>query len=97
HGSAAFFVIPQSFNDSNIAGVPPNKRKSVQPDFTLGGPIARNRVWFFGAYRRVQEDQTVNNAQVPLQRRGNQIYLKGTAQLNTNHRLSGSFQWDRTN
>jgi len=96
HGSAAFFVFPQSFNDSNIAGVPPNKRKSVQPDFTLGGPIARNRVWFFGAYRRVQEDQTVNNAQVPLQRRGNQIYLKGTAQLNTNHRLAGSFQWDRT-
>jgi hypothetical protein len=96
HGSAAFFVIPQSLNSSNVAGVPPNQRKSVQPDFTLGGPIARNRVWFFGAYRRVQEDQTVNNAQVPLQRRGNQIYVKGTAELGRGQRLSASFQWDRT-
>lgn len=97
HGSAAFFVIPQRFNSSNVAGVPPNQRKSVQPDFTLGGPVARNRVWFFGAYRRVQEDQTLNNAQVPLQRRGNQIFLKGTAQPNASQRVSASFQWDRTN
>jgi hypothetical protein len=97
HGSAAFFVIPQSFNSSNVAGVPPNQRKSVQPDFTLGGPIARDRLWFFGAYRRVQEDQTMNNAQVPLQRRGNQIYIKGTAELSASQRMSASFQWDRTN
>src|SRR5438093_2443911 len=96
HGSAAFFVIPQSFNSSNVAGVPPNKRKSVQPDFTVGGPIEKDRVWFFGAYRRVQEDQTLNNAQVPLQRRGNQIYVKGTAELSARQRLSASFQWDRT-
>ena len=96
HGSAAFFVIPQAFNSSNVAGVPANQRKSVQPDFTLGGPIAKNRVWFFGAYRRVQEDQTVNNAQVALQRRGNQIYVKGTAELGAGQRMSASFQWDRT-
>ena len=38
---------------------------------TLGGPILRDRVWFFGSYRRVQQDQTFNNAPVPLQRRGN--------------------------
>src|SRR3954470_17857505 len=93
HGSAAFFVIPQSFNSSNVTGAPPNQRKSVQPDFTLGGPIAKNRVWIFGAYRRVQEDQTVNNAQVPLQRRGNQIYVKGTAELTASQRLTASFQW----
>ena len=35
HGSGAFFAIPQSFNSSNVAGVPANKRKSVQPDFTF--------------------------------------------------------------
>jgi carboxypeptidase family protein len=96
HGSAAFFVIPQSFNSSNVAGVPPNKRKSIQPDFTIGGPVEKDRVWFFGAYRRLHEDQTLNNAQVPLQRRGNQIYVKGTADLGGNHRISASFQWDRT-
>ncbi|HEX6975523.1 MAG TPA: TonB-dependent receptor, partial [Vicinamibacterales bacterium] len=80
HGSAALFVIPESFNSSNVSGVPANQRKDVQPDVTLGGPILRDRVWFFGAYRRVQEDQTLNNAPVPRQRRGNQIYLKFTGE-----------------
>jgi len=96
HGSGAFFAIPQSFNSSNVAGVPANKRKSVQPDFTLGGPLQKNRVWFFGAYRRVQEDQTLNNAPVPLQRRGSQIYVKVTSETGRNQRVSASFQWDRT-
>ena len=39
HGSAALFVIPDSFNSSNISGVAPNQRKDIQPDLTLGGPI----------------------------------------------------------
>jgi Carboxypeptidase regulatory-like domain len=96
HGSAALFVIPDAFNSSNITGVPANERKDVQPDLTLGGPIHRDRVWFFGAYRRVQEDQTLNNAPVPRERRGNQIYAKVTTELGPRHRLSASFQYDRT-
>src|SRR5437870_9806855 len=95
HGSGAFFAIPQSFNSSNVAGVPANKRKSVQPDLTLGGPIEKDRVWFFGSYRRVAEDQTLNNAPVPRQRRGNLVYVKGTAQLTQGQRLAATFQWDR--
>src|SRR5712671_2633014 len=48
HGSAAFFMIPQSFNTSNVTGIPANQRKDLQPDLTLGGPIARDKIWFFG-------------------------------------------------
>jgi hypothetical protein len=96
HGSAAVFVIPQRFNDSNVTGFPPNQRKDVQPDFTLGGPVTRDRIWFFGAYRRVQEDQTLANAPVPRKRRGHYVYSKGTAQLSNDHRVQVSFQWDRT-
>lgn len=96
HGSAALFVIPQRFNDSNVSGMPPNQRKDLQPDFTLGGPVRRDQVWFFGAYRRVHEDQTLSNAPVPRERRGDYIYAKGTAQLTNEQRLQVSFQWDRT-
>ena len=96
HGSAALFLIPQGFNDSNVLGIPPNQRKDLQPDFTLGGPVQRDRIWFFGAYRRVQEDQTLANAPVPRERRGNYIYSKGTAQFTNDHRVQVSFQWDRT-
>lgn len=96
HGSAALFVIPDAFNSSNVTGVAANERRDIQPDLTLGGPIARDKIWFFGAYRRVQEDQTLNNAPVPRERRGNQLYTKVTSQMNNAHRLSASMQYDKT-
>ncbi len=96
HGSAAFFVIPQSFNSSNVTGVAPNQRQDYQPDMTLGGPIMRDKIWFFGSYRRVQRDQTFNNAPVPVSTRGNLWFLKGTTQLTNNQRLSVSIQYDKT-
>ena len=96
HGSAALFVIPQRFNGTNVQGIPANRREDYQPDLTLGGPIARNKVWFFAAYRRVQTNQTFNNAAVPLERRGNLWFFKGTTQLRNDHRLQVSVQYDRT-
>jgi hypothetical protein len=96
HGSLAFFMIPKRFNDSNVEGIAPNNRRDIQPDMTLGGPILRDKVWFFGSYRRIQQDQTVNNAPVPRARRGNLYFVKATTQMKTNHRLSGTFQYDRT-
>ncbi|HJZ74638.1 MAG TPA: TonB-dependent receptor, partial [Vicinamibacterales bacterium] len=96
HGSAALFIIPQSFNGSNVDGIPANRREDYQPDLTLGGPIKRDRVWFFTAYRRVQTDQTFNNAVVPVQRRGNLWFAKVTTQLRNDHRLQVSYQYDRT-
>jgi hypothetical protein len=96
HGSAAFFVLPNAFNSSNVEGVAPNQRTDIQPDFTLGGPIALDQIWFFGAYRRIYEDQTLNNAPVPRERRGNQVYVKITSQMNDAHRLSASVQYDKT-
>src|SRR6266850_2911055 len=90
HGSAALFVIPQGLNGSNVEGIPVNRREDYQPDLTLGGPIVRDNVWFFSAYRRVQTDQTFNNAAVPVQRRGNLWFAKVTAQLHTDHRVQVS-------
>jgi hypothetical protein len=96
HGSAALFVIPQRFNGSNVQDIPANRREDYQPDLTLGGPIMRDKVWFFAAYRRVQTNQTFNNAAVPVERRGNLWFAKGTMQLRNGHRLQVSWQYDRT-
>ncbi len=94
HGSAALFVIPEVVQRARTSpALRPTSAQDVQPDLTLGGPIMRDKVWFFGAYRRIQEDQTLNNAPVPRERRGNQIYVKTTAQLSANHRLQGSVQY----
>jgi hypothetical protein len=96
HGSAALFVIPQPFNGSNVHGIPANRREDYQPDLTLGGPVARDRAWFFAAYRRVQTNQTFNNTAVPVERRGNLWFTKLTTQLRNDHRLQVSWQYDRT-
>src|SRR5204863_4336768 len=96
HGSAALFAIAQSFNGSNVQGIPANQRQDVQPDLTLGGPIKRDLIWFFTAFRRVQTDQTFNNTVVPVQRRGNLWFVKGTLQMARDHRLQVSLQYDRT-
>ena len=52
-------------------------------------------MWFFGAYRRVQRDQTFNNAPVPVSSRGNLWFMKITAQVNNNQRLQVSVQYDK--
>jgi hypothetical protein len=95
HGSASFFAIGEDFNTSNVTGIAANQRRDFQPDATLGGPIVRDRIWFFGSYRRVQRDQTFNNAPVPVQSRGNLWFVKGTAQLSTSQRVQVSLQYDR--
>jgi hypothetical protein len=94
HGTGAFFIVPQRFNGTNVTGVPANRREDYQPDFTLGGPIQRDRVWFFTAYKRAHENATVNNAPVPRQRRGNMFFVKTTAQPAAAHRVSFTFQYD---
>ena len=44
----------------------------------------------------MQTDQTFNNAAVPVERRGNLWFVKATTQLQNNHRLQVSLQYDRT-
>jgi len=95
HGSAAFFMIPQIFNTTNVNGIAANQRKDYQPDMTLGGPIMHDKAWFFGSYRRIQRDQTFNNAPVPVLNRGNLWFIKVTSQLSNNHRLQVSMQYDK--
>jgi hypothetical protein len=39
---------------------PKDDESRIEPGFTLGGPIARNRAWFFGAYLPIMETTTRN-------------------------------------
>lgn len=81
-GSANYFFQ----NDGLVAenkNSPNEKFSTYDTAFTLGGPIYRDRAWFFGSYRRVERDtdvtsldtlellRSVNNAQ-------DQGYAKGT-------------------
>ena len=70
HGSGSLFVIGESFNTSNVTGIPANQRSDVQPDATLGGPILRDKVWFFGSSPRAARPD-IQQRPGPVENRGN--------------------------
>jgi hypothetical protein len=83
----------------------------VQPDASLGGPLAHDRVWFFGAYRYTNNSLGVSRtsaqlanlrALVPgfepltIDTDASYYFAKVTAQLTPSHRLDGFWQRDRS-
>ncbi len=78
-------VLPESFTEtSNL--------KNQEYGATLGGPIMRDRAWFFGNLRRLEVEQ--QEPFLPTQAfETNQThsFLKLTTQLTANTRFSGSF------
>src|SRR5918996_1407349 len=110
-GSAGWTYQPFKWNSDNTGGVgTPATRAINQADFSVGGPIRRDRIWFFGAYRW-QNNQTtpsripaVVNALRALypgeafentSLESRQPYAKVTARLGTSHTLAGIYQGDR--
>jgi len=51
HGAASFFSQPRSFNGNNVPGGVPLDQELYQPDLALGGPLIKDKTWFFASYR----------------------------------------------
>lgn len=82
-----------------------------QYDLSLGGPIARNRVWFFGAFRRADLTNGISRSELnaaniqmlvpgfqPFDNfmKSNQPFVKVTAQVTNRHEVSAFYQNDRS-
>jgi hypothetical protein len=93
-------------------GGSPVQSEIKQFDGSIGGPIARDRIWFFGSFRasRVETgigriDRQVRDIQAyfpgtelfPNKIKGYQPYAKVTSRLGQAHELQFMFQRDRTN
>lgn len=110
-GSAGWTFQPFEWNGDNTGGNgTPATRAINQADFSLGGPIRRDRAWFFGAYRRQNNETTpsripaVVNAlralypNEPFENtslKSQQPYAKVTTRLGNDHTLAGIYQGDR--
>ena len=74
--------------------------KRIDTQGQLGGPIVRNRVWAFGAFRYLNTDTTVvgfnDSSGEPVPTNANQKFAFGkiTAQLNPDHRIVAGVHWD---
>jgi hypothetical protein len=110
HGSAAIYLQPRSFNWSNVPGGTSTDQEFYQPDFSFGGPIIKDRTWFFGTYRRVFINQGIaRSAEVlkvfddngftrpdyDLQERNDRIQGKITHKITDNHLVSFNYLNDR--
>jgi hypothetical protein len=82
-----------------------------QFDGSFGGPIKKDRVWFFTSFRKSAVETQISRNQksvddiknfypkatlFPQQIKGYQPYVKVTSRLGASHELSGFFQRDRT-
>jgi len=51
HGSGTFTYAPESWVGNNVTGGSASSAGITQPEFSVGGPIANDRAWFYGSYR----------------------------------------------
>ena len=61
----------------------------------LGGPIVKNRIWFFGNYRRNDYDDKQPDFRAPLTNRDNQLFTKGSFQVSPNNKLEAGILYRR--
>jgi hypothetical protein len=113
-GTAGFTFQPLDWNADNtskgVGGGVPTIQQVKQLDFSIGGPIVRDRAWFFAAFRSAwlvngisRTDQEIANLEAlkpgfePFNNnsRSYQPYVKVTSQLSARHELSGVYQFDR--
>ncbi len=55
HGSGFLFHRNDTFDSSNVKGEAPPKLKRYNYGFTLGGPIRKDKDWFYGSLENVTE------------------------------------------
>ncbi len=101
-GSAAAVYTAKAWNGDNNPGGTPVAARVFQPDVAVGGPVVKDRAWFFASMRHTDRSTGVSrdatllgnlNALVPnFQPFDNQghlkyYFVKGTTQLSPNHQM----------
>jgi hypothetical protein len=109
HGSATTAIHPASWNSSNVPGGTSSTSDQRQFDLSGGGPLLKDHLWGFGAYRysRVTSGISRTAQQIATVRaldpaftpsdsvnQSNFTFAKLTAQPSSRQRLSGFYQRD---
>lgn len=98
HGSAAFFSQPRSFNGNNVPGGAPLDQELHQPDLALGGPLIKDKTWFFASYRPTFINQGVSRTPEVLQAFTDNGFERPNYDLQErNHRFLGKLTHNLTN
>ncbi len=107
-GSISYYGQFQSLTDDNNPkgkidlNLPPDKIYSYHRDkylnasFNLGGPIIKDRLWFFGLYEKNEDSYSpwLIDPEHPTKWLGNKAIFKLSSQISKKHRLVGSFYYE---
>jgi len=109
HGSLFYLIGPQALNSGNIQGGVSASVSTYQPDFTISGPVKKDKVWFFFSGRYILRNDGISRSSIQSQQLtqldpaftpfANQsrgfVFLANTSiQLSGKHRLMGLVQYD---
>ena len=109
HGSFLYLIGPASFNANNVPGGNAAASASQQPDFSFGGPIKKQRAWFFISGRYIHRNDGISQTSqqdsylqqidpgfkpFPNESRGFVYLGNSSVQLTERHRLMGIVQYD---
>lgn len=110
-GATGAVYTARRWNGNNNPSGTPSISTLFQPDAALGGPILRDRAWFFGALRYLRRENGISRTPTELANlralspgfepfdnhiRARQYYLKGTVQLSPRHQAYAFYQRDRS-
>ena len=108
-GSGAMAITPRGWNGDNTPSGTSAINELFQVDASIGGPIRRDRAWYYGSYKYshratgiFRDAITLNNLRAivpdfePFDNESNLSYYfaKGTVQLNPRHQLLAFYQRD---
>lgn len=66
HGSAVWLIGPTAWNWNNVSGGTTASTQVQQPDFAVGGPIKKNRAWFFFSGRYIYRNEGISQTSTQL-------------------------------
>ena len=73
-----------------------NRDKYYSATFNLGGPIVKDRLWFFGLWEKYEDSYSpwLVDPEFPTKWLGNKVLFKLSSQLGEKHRLVGSYYYE---
>ncbi|MDO8834948.1 MAG: TonB-dependent receptor [Vicinamibacterales bacterium] len=108
-GSAGLIVQRMKWNSTNLPGGTSAAMEQLFPELAVGGPIVRDRAWFFATYRhqdfrgglsrtpaQIALLQALVPGYKPFDNRnwGHQLFVKASGQVLADHQWLFSYQYD---